>query len=208
MRKISERIISVQVGMLEVNCYLVKGQSGKLYIIDPGDEPEKIIEASKKIEYNNTSILLTHAHVDHISATGKVKEALNSETVYLNPQDKELYLSPENKLPPFVPAARDLPETSEAPLAEDAEDFEIIETPGHTPGGVCFYFKDIPACFCGDTVFRQSIGRTDFPGGNHSDILKSINRKILTLPEGLALYPGHGPPTTPAYERSNNPFLL
>jgi glyoxylase-like metal-dependent hydrolase (beta-lactamase superfamily II) len=193
------------VGMLDVNCYLVPVESSrKLYIIDPGGDTERIVEAAKKYDFNEAIILLTHAHVDHISAVGEVADALNASKVFVHKGDINLYKSPNNHLMPYIPAAKNLPEvTSEI----SGDDFEVIETPGHSQGGVCFYFKQIPAVFVGDTIFSNSIGRTDLPGGNHAQLVRSIKEKLMTLPEDLKLYPGHGPATTVGSEKKSNPYL-
>lgn len=192
------------VGMLDTNCYLVPVvASGKLYIIDPGADAETLIAEAKKLDYREAVILLTHAHVDHIGAVGQVAKALNAK-VYVHPADLPLYQSRDNQLLPWLPAATDLPEAVTT-IPED--DFSIIETPGHTPGGVCFYFKQFPALFVGDTIFAGSVGRTDLPGGNSAQLLKSIHEKLYPLPDDLRLYPGHGPATTMGREKAVNPYL-
>lgn len=193
------------VGMLEVNCYLVPVKASEtLYIIDPGSEPDKILKRAKDYSFKKAVILLTHAHVDHIGAIAAVKKELNIETVVLHPEDVPLYKSPDNHLMPFVPLSKDLPETVGT---YQTEDFEIIHTPGHTRGGVCYYFKSIPALFTGDTLFCDSIGRTDLPGGSSQKLLDSIKTKILTLPEDLEIFPGHGPSTSVGNEKNDNQFI-
>lgn len=199
------KIILETVGMIETNCYLVQiEESRKLYIIDPGAEPDMIVKVASRLSFDEAVILLTHAHVDHIGAVSGVAAALNVKTVYLHPNDLGLYNSPDNHLMPFIPRAKDLPVPAHA-IAET--DFTILETPGHTLGGVCFYFKQIPALFAGDTLFSGSIGRTDLPGGNMETILNSIRNKILVLPDSLKIYCGHGLATTVGNERANNPYL-
>ena len=131
-------------------------------------------------------------------------DALKVKTVYLHPADLGLYNSPDNHLMPFVPRAKNLP----VPASTMPEtDFTILETPGHTPGGVCFYFKQLQALFAGDTLFSNSIGRTDLPGGNMNSILNSIRSKLLALPDSTKVYSGHGPATTIGSEKLNNPYL-
>jgi glyoxylase-like metal-dependent hydrolase (beta-lactamase superfamily II) len=199
------KIILESVGMIETNCYLVQiDESRKLYIIDPGAEPDMIIKAASKLSFYEAIILLTHAHVDHIGAIRGVVDALGVKTVYLHPNDLRLYNSPDNHLMPFIPKAKDLPIPAHS-IPET--DFTILETPGHTLGGVCFYFKQIPALFAGDTLFSGSIGRTDLPGGSMETILDSIRNKILVLPDSLNISCGHGPSTTVGNERMNNPYL-
>ena len=193
------------VGMLDVNCYLIPvAESRRLYIIDPGGDTDTVVAASKKFTYDEAVILLTHAHIDHISAVHDVAKALGISTVYLHKNDVSLYESPDNHLMPYIPAASDLPKIADT---ISGNDFEIIETPGHSPGGVCYYFKQIPAVFVGDTIFSNSIGRTDLPGGNHAQLIGSIKAKLMTLPDNLKLYPGHGPATTVGSEKKFNPYL-
>jgi len=193
------------VGMLDVNCYLVPvAKSHRLYIIDPGGDTEAVVAAAKKFTYDEAIILLSHAHVDHIGAVRDVAKALDISKVYLHKNDVSLYESPNNNLLPYIPTAEDLPKiTATIP----GNDFEIIETPGHSPGGVCFYFKQIPAIFVGDTIFSNSVGRSDLPGGNHEQLISSIKNKLMTLPDDLRLYPGHGPATTVGNEKKFNPYL-
>ncbi len=199
------RIILETVGMIETNCYLVQPEDGnKLYIIDPGSEPDNIVKTAAKLNFDEAVILLTHAHVDHIGGIRGVMDALKVKTVYLHPADLGLYNSPDNHLMPFVPLSKNLP----VPASTMPEtDFTILETPGHTPGGVCFYFKQLQALFAGDTLFSSSIGRTDLPGGNMNSILNSIRSRLLVLPDSTKVYSGHGPATTIGSEKLNNPYL-
>ena len=193
------------LGELGNNCYLVPGPvTGKLYIIDPADEAHVIVEAAKKYTYNEAVILLTHAHVDHIQACGKVAEALGIRKLYLHEGDHKLYWSKENALLPYLPAVED--QIEDSPY-EANEDFEVIHTPGHTPGGVCLLFKEYNTLFTGDTLFQNSIGRTDFPGGDYEDLLSSIREKLLTLDEGLKICPGHMGSSTIGAEKRSNPYL-
>jgi len=193
------------VGMLDVNCYLVPiEESRRLYIIDPGGDTETVVAAAKKFTYDEAIILLTHAHVDHISAVRDVAKALGISKIYLHKNDVSLYKSPNNNLLPYIPTAEDLPEITDT---IPGNDFEIIETPGHSPGGVCYYFKQIPAVFVGDTIFSNSVGRSDLPGGNHEQLIASIKAKLMALPDDLKLYPGHGQATTVGSEKKFNPYL-
>lgn len=196
---------TIPVGMLQVNCYLVPvEQSQTLYIIDPGGNVDDIMDAAKSFKYEKAVILMTHGHVDHISACGELKERMNIQDVYIHENELELYHDPDNCLLPWVPAAKDLPEPN---VAFESDDYDIIETPGHSKGGVCYYFKDIPALFSGDTIFKRSIGRTDLPGGHLDTLMKSIREKVLTLPKELNIYPGHGDSTSVEDEKLYNPFI-
>lgn len=195
----------ITVGMLDVNCFLVPmAESGKLYIIDPGDEADRIISEVQRYEYKDVEILLTHAHVDHICAVRELALSLGITKIRLHQDDNALYRSPENHLLPFVPPAKGLPE----PTNEfESTDYQMIHTPGHTPGSVCYYFNKMPVLFSGDTLFSGSIGRTDYPGGDLDTLLMSIRDHIFTLPEDLVVLPGHGPETTIGTEKKHNPFV-
>ena len=120
--------------------------------------------------------------------------------LFLNQEDHPLYNSPANELQPLMPALNDPPQ----PDTEiESCEFRIIHTPGHTRGGVCYYFENIPAIFTGDTLFRSSIGRTDLPGGNTETLYNSIREKLFTLPDNLRIFPGHGAPSTIGEEKLN-----
>jgi glyoxylase-like metal-dependent hydrolase (beta-lactamase superfamily II) len=193
------------VGFLEVNCYMVPSGSGKLlYIIDPGASPESIAAKARSFEVDEYVILLTHAHIDHISAVPELMDILPVSKLLLHEDDSTLYESPANELPPVMPALKTRPTPSHD---FDSTDFTLIHTPGHTRGSVCYHFKAINAVFTGDTLFRSSVGRTDLPGGDGEAIINSIRGRLFTLPDDTPVFPGHGPSTTIAYEKRNNPYV-
>lgn len=197
---------TVVVGFLEVNCYLIPSEAEKcVYIIDPGANPAKVAEAARDFGYDDYRILLTHGHIDHVSGVRELMEIIPVNKFYLHADEMLLYNSPGNSLLPLMPAIKNPPQPGNE--IESCE-FSIIHTPGHTRGGVCFYFNNIPALFSGDTLFRRSIGRTDFPTGDMDSLLESINEKLFVLPEDLTVYPGHGPDTTIGEEKSRNSFLV
>ncbi len=199
------KITVLKVGPLETNCYLVQPNlSQKLYVIDPGGDSEVIIQSIKAFTYSQAIILLTHAHVDHIAASGKVAQALQLEEVYIASEDHEYYYSPYNALPPYIAVAKNLPKAVEFPINSD---FEVLRLPGHTPGGRGFLFRNEAVLFAGDTIFASSIGNTSFPGGDYPTLIQSIKTQILTLPDNITIYPGHGPKTTVGAERAHNPYL-
>lgn len=202
--------VILTVGFLEVNCYLVPSvKDNCLYIIDPGGEAEKIIKKAKSFLLDDYKILLTHAHIDHIGAVGEMMERLPVSNLFIHKDDLQLYRSPKNALLPFLPALKDIPEPSKIVKTDPvtANNFQIIHTPGHTRGGTCFYFEEFPALFSGDTIFCNSIGRTDLPGGDLATLLTSIRTKIFTLPDDLQIFPGHGPSTTVKDEKKSNPWV-
>lgn len=190
------QIKTITVGILAVNCYLVWSPASKQgYIIDPGDEPERIIAGVKEAKFKPQGILLTHGHVDHIRGVPEVAKTFKLP-VYLHADDKPLYVSPDNAILPWLPAAENLPLIAEdLPMAEGIE-MQVIHTPGHTRGGLCYYFPEDKAIFTGDTLFKGNIGRTDLPGGDYDDIIQSIRYSLMTLPLETEAYPGHHDKTT------------
>lgn len=198
-------ILVESVGVFETNCYFVYPRNnGPLFIIDPGGDPEKLLANIPRFPTREYVILLTHAHVDHISGAGVVAEKLGVKAVFVSPEDQPLYQSRENALLPFLPPARNLPPAVWPP---EYPDFKVISTPGHTCGGVCYWFESLNALFSGDTLFSGSIGRTDLPGGDFDTIIFSIREKLLVLPEKLRIFPGHGEESTIGIEKSFNPYL-
>jgi glyoxylase-like metal-dependent hydrolase (beta-lactamase superfamily II) len=204
LNKRSQSFKTVPVGFLEVNCYVIPSDTENLvYIIDPGASPDKIANLAKSFGCDDYVILLTHAHIDHISAIPELMELLPVSQFLLHKSDLGLYKSPANELPPIMPAL----ETHPTPSHDFTScDFRIIHTPGHTPGCVCYHFESINALFSGDTLFNNSIGRTDLPGGDGVKIIKSIREKLFTLPDDLKVFPGHGNSTMIGIERKNNPY--
>ncbi len=175
------QIKRVVVGTLESNCYVLASQDNGI-IIDPGEEAKKIIEAADGLAID--LIIATHRHFDHITALQQVKD-LTGARAAIHPLD-------------WV-------EGFDTELADGqiigfgAERIRVIHTPGHTPGGCCFLVGD--SLFSGDTLFPNGPGNTMFPGGNEQDILSSIRKKLMVLPDATVVYPGHGPTTTIGQER-------
>jgi hydroxyacylglutathione hydrolase len=191
----------IVVGPFEVNCYIFTAKN-KTFIIDPGAESKRIIDFIKKNSLIPVQILLTHAHIDHISEVKEIVTEFNIP-VYLNEKDKSLYLSSENSIVPFYPSLKEHALTVNTITSNL---IETVHTPGHTQGGTCFYIKEHSLLFSGDTIFQESIGRTDLPGGSHNQLIESIKTKILTLPDNTLIYPGHGPETSVSREKRSNPF--
>ena len=198
----------IPVGPLSTNCHLVLLENEKtLLIIDPGAEAELICAAAKNMQWDTARILLTHAHIDHISAAGKVAAELGIGEVELAEGDMELYNSPENSFMPYFRRAADLPPGR---AFKPIPGVKIVPLPGHTQGGTGFLFTEANGSsflISGDTIFSGSIGRTDLPGGNYGMLINSIRSSILALPEETVIYPGHGSSTNVAFERVTNPFL-
>lgn len=194
------------LGPMENNCYLIQGKNNRtLYIIDPACDAQKIIEcAEHNFTFEETVILLTHAHADHIGAVKTLTDELNVVEVMLDDSDIELYKSPYNAIMPVWPLQENLPSTTNA---HDTDDFKVIHTPGHTPGGVCYYIPEEKWLFSGDTLFYRSVGRTDLPGGSDVTLTASIRERLYTLPGDVTVYPGHGCSTNIADEKKLNPYI-
>ena len=198
---------NLAVGPIGTNCYLVCDEKlRRLFVIDPGAEPEHILREAEAFGADSARILLTHAHVDHIGAAGEVARQLGVERVMLDPADRELYHSPLNSIPPILEHPADLPETTD--FAPEGA-FEVLHVPGHSPGGSAFLFADgeEKLLFCGDSLFAGSIGRTDLPGGDYGELISALKSVLLVLPPETRAFPGHGGATTIGDEKMYNPYL-
>lgn len=207
------------VGPLQCNCIIIGDKStNDAIVIDPGDEPEKIMLALNKHKLTLRMILHTHAHIDHIGGTGKLKE-LTEAKIYLHPLDMHLYDNIEVQagwvgLQPPVWKPIDNKLTDKERIKLGLIELDVIHTPGHSPGSISFYLvgtevlKGTPSILItGDTLFQGSIGRTDLWGGSFETLMESIRNRILSFPDETIVYPGHGPSTTIGAERNANPFI-
>ncbi len=207
-----ERVVS---GLFDQNCYLV-WQDGKneCLIIDPGFEPELVIEAISRLNLNPVAILNTHGHVDHIAGNTRLKEIWPDCPVIIGAKDSDKLTDPRKNLShgfgvPLRSVPPDLVLSGEATLNYGGLWLLAREVPGHSEGHlvfVCEAAKPI-IIFVGDVIFSGSIGRTDFPGGDYQKLILGINTVIFGYPEDTILLPGHGPPTTVGQERRWNPFV-
>ncbi|UCE23196.1 MAG: MBL fold metallo-hydrolase [Candidatus Zixiibacteriota bacterium] len=200
------------VGPFQVNCYLYWDEtSGDGLIIDPGAEETLIIDSVSRAGFKPRAILLTHGHADHIAAVAPVKGEYNVP-LYVGDGEQDLLSNPSANVSaffadPIVAPPADFLLTDEQVVDIGSVSLRVLKTPGHSPGGVCYLDESKGILFCGDTIFYGSIGRTDFPGCSHQALIKSINDKIMKLPDDVICYPGHGPETSVGNERMNNPFL-
>jgi hydroxyacylglutathione hydrolase len=203
----------VVVGLFQENCWIVGSrQRGEAVVIDPGDEPEEILALARDMGVKITRVLASHAHLDHIMAARAIVEATGAPFLLHSgdlaiaeymPQAARQWLGRE-VAPPPTPSA----------FPSDGQDIEVagvtlrvIHTPGHTPGSISLYAADAHLLFSGDTLFRESIGRTDLPGGDTETIFASIRERLYSLPSDTRVLPGHMQETTIAHEREHNPFV-
>lgn len=200
------------VGMLQCNCSVFGDeQSKEAIVIDPGAEIEKIIEILDSHQLKVKAIIVTHGHIDHVAGASKLR-ALTSAPVYMNERDfEQLDMLPLQAawLGTATPERTeiDTPAKEGTLLTLGTAEFHVLETPGHTQGSVSVWIPQENKLVAGDTLFRDSIGRTDLPGGNGRQILSSIKSKLFNLPGDTLVIPGHGPKTTIEREKQQNPFL-
>jgi glyoxylase-like metal-dependent hydrolase (beta-lactamase superfamily II) len=199
-----------EVGQLGANCYVIGDEATKLAaVIDPGDEGQHIADYCQQEGLQVKYIINTHGHADHIMGNAELKAATGAELL-VHAADAEMLTSPNKSLASFVGLHAEL--VAPDRTVEDGEELtlgnlslKILHTPGHTPGGITIAVET--SLFTGDTLFQESIGRTDFPGGSFNQLIQSVKTKLFVYPDHTTVYPGHGPSTTIKYEKNNNPFL-
>ena len=201
------------VGPLGCNCAVVADlQTREAVVLDPGEEPDRILSVLARHGLTAVALVHTHAHFDHMGVSTRVKRETGAP-ILLHEADLPLYerLEEQGRIFGFRPEAPDAVDSflSDGDRVACGGGFlEVLHTPGHTRGSVCFRLGgEAPLLFSGDTLFRRSIGRTDLPGGSMKEILSSITKRLLTLPGDLAVLPGHGEATTIAEEARLNPFV-
>jgi hydroxyacylglutathione hydrolase len=198
------------VGWLGTNCYLLWDiDSRQTIVIDPGAPDKRILETIRSEKLAVTAILNTHGHADHIAGNKIIKETTQAPLL-IHEKDREMLRDSALNLSQMFGAEVISPDADQllnqtCDLKLAGQSLEIIETPGHTPGSVCLKIDSL--LFSGDTLFCGSIGRTDIPGGDGKQILKSIQKQILPLQDEIQVLPGHGPSTTIGQEKRQNPFL-
>lgn len=203
------KIKKITVGFIQENCYIVYDDETKdAVVVDPGAEGEEIVDSLNGL--NLRGIIATHGHIDHVGQVGYIK-AIYDVPFYLS--YKDTFLINDELFPSFSKALQAYP----CPMPDyDLDKMEeihigsihlrLIKTPGHTPGGVCFYSKSDSFVIVGDTLFNGSIGRTDLPGGDAVQLANSL-KKLMELPDETVVYCGHGPNTKIVREKNTNPFI-
>jgi hydroxyacylglutathione hydrolase len=206
-------IESFSLGPLATNAYLITDtERRKGVVIDPGMHPDQLIKAIKYIDIE--AILLTHAHFDHIGGVDEIRK-LKSCPVYLHRMESEWLTNPELngslRWPDMGGAISSDPAEFELREGEDlsffGQSFQVLHTPGHSPGSVSFVLKEEGVVISGDVLFRTSVGRTDLPGGSSQKLYGSIHKKLFKLDPGTKVFPGHGPSTSIGFEIANNPYV-
>lgn len=205
------KIYSYPLGMIYTNCYIVTNEDTKEgLIIDPSDQAADIKARIQELEITPVAILLTHGHFDHIMAAKDLKETYHIPVLA---GEKEKAMLEDYNLNGTLSVGRNYTLSADR-LLKDGEELtfgglkiKVIHTPGHTAGSVCYYFEKEKVLLSGDTLFLESVGRTDMPTGNTHDLLESLNRKLMLLPDDVIVYPGHGDKTAIGHEKANNPFI-
>ena len=209
---IQMQVEHLTVGPVQTNCYLaINKETKEAIIIDPGDDADRIGMRLKQLEAKPVAILLTHGHFDH---AGAAKTLATQYDILVYAHEKEAKTLEDSRMNLSGPLAggattyhADVFLKDEQELTLAGLHMRVLFTPGHTPGGCCYYFPREDVLFSGDSLFCGSVGRTDFPGGSMRTLVDSVRNKLMSLPENTIVYPGHDIETTIEQERMYNPFL-
>ena len=210
------KIACAQLGPIDTNTYILMDDEIKeAVIIDPAGSPDELIQFLEENEYTLDGVLLTHGHHDHIGGLEGLREHYDpwKLRVYAAKPEQEVLMVKDYNLSPMFGGPGYT--THANMMINDKQIFEVtskhkcqcLYTPGHTLGSCCYYFAEEGWLFSGDTLFAGSVGRTDFPTGNAQTLLKSLNEVVMSLPDPVVVFPGHGPSTTIGEERATNPFV-
>ena len=197
------------LGELDTNCYIVWDSTGQALVIDPADDSTKILNFLDQEGLTLAAVVLSHAHFDHMLAAEELCAATEA-TLYVGRGDVSAMTDPIRNLSGLFTPGHSIKVADYAPLTEadtlkiGEMTFTILETPGHTPGCICLHLENY--LFAGDTLFQNSIGRLDFPGGDSAAMFRSLQR-LMHLSDDTVVYPGHGPSTTIGHEKRFNPYL-
>ncbi|MEM9704755.1 MAG: MBL fold metallo-hydrolase [Pseudomonadota bacterium] len=202
----------VPVTPFQQNCSIIRARNGDAAVVDPGGEPDKIMAAAEKIDATIKKVWLTHGHLDHAGAAEEIKRRTNAPIE--GPQAEEVFWLQQIRASWKQFGIEDGEDCTPDRFLNDGDEltladlvFKVVYTPGHTPGHVVIYSETARLAFVGDVIFAGSIGRTDFPRGDHDTLIKSITEKLWPLGDDMQFVPGHGPTSTFGAERQNNPFV-
>ncbi|MEM7113151.1 MAG: MBL fold metallo-hydrolase [Chloroflexota bacterium] len=206
------KILQLPLGPLQTNCYVLACEATKkAAVIDPSDSGQLIADTVAKNGWDVSHILLTHSHFDHVGGLAALKEATGAP-IYIHPDAVQMLALAATSAARWQIPMDQPPEADQMVQEGDIievgqQKLEVLFTPGHAPGHVCFYLREHDVLFDGDVLFQQSIGRTDLPGGDFNLLMESISNKVMVLPDNTHVLSGHGPATSIGQERQWNPFL-
>ena len=202
------------LGDFQTNCYVVRRDEAVVdcVIIDPGFDADDLLGFLTQRQLNPAAVVITHGHVDHIAGVAALRQQYPKTKVYIHKVDAGLLTDPEANLSALVGSVvatepADVRLQDGDVIDEAGIQLRVLHTPGHTLGGICLYAEPEAIVFAGDTLFADSVGRTDFPGGDMDQLIESIQTKLFTLPDKTAVHPGHGMRTTIGREKRVNPFV-
>ncbi len=208
------KIDCLVLGGYETNCYVLRSSDAAkdCLVVDPGLGSEELIGFLREQQITPVAVVLTHGHIDHIAGLGALRRSFPDIEVFIHALDAEMLLEPVANLSglmgrAFTAEPADVCVEDGDCIEQAGVKLQVLHTPGHTPGGLCLYSSGEGVVFTDDALFAESIGRTDFPGGSMSRLVGCIKEKLCTLPDDTVVYPGHGPSTTIAREKAQNPFL-
>ena len=202
----------VPVTPLQQNCSIIRAASGNAAVVDPGGEPDKIMAAAREMDAKIVKIWLTHGHLDHAGGAEEIKRRTGAPIE--GPQKEEVFWLSQIRESWRRFGIEDGDDCTPDRFLEDGDQltlddvvFDVVYTPGHTPGHIVLYHRESRLAFVGDVIFKGSIGRTDFPRGDHQTLINSITDKLWPLGDDMRFVPGHGPMSTFGAERASNPFV-
>jgi hydroxyacylglutathione hydrolase len=214
---LQEQTMNIQtlvLGEYQTNGYVLTSgdDASKCVIIDTGLENSELIGYIKEMKLVPEALILTHGHADHIVGVPEIRENWPDISVVIHKDDAEMLTNAAMNLSAltgmsFTTEPAEIILESAQKITFAGIEFDVLETPGHTPGGISLYCSGDDVLFSGDTLFSGSIGRSDFPGGNQHQLIRSIKEQLLTLPPQTKVYPGHGNMPTITMEKADNPFL-
>jgi hydroxyacylglutathione hydrolase len=209
------KIDTLVLGLYENNCYVLRKdvKHNDCLIIDTGLDSAPLVEFLQRNELAPEAVLLTHGHADHIAAIEELKGHWPNIKVCIHRDDAQMLSNPKTNMSslagiPLRTSPADIFLEDDVTVSHAGISLDVLHTPGHTPGGVCFYISGAGVVFTGDTLFAGGVGRTDFPYGSADQLIAGIKEKLFMLPEATRVYPGHGPATTIRNEKKHNPYLI